>query len=227
MCVISNDDHKEFHYTETLLLAIQRFLYCEFTPLPLPALCTVAMRLFDEPLVNESTPSILNTEEHQHLAYTAALQGITVAKRPTGKWPPISATTAGVKIAVIGPNGGCKVQSETAFKDPVDGMAGSHQGSSPISSPNRLSKPDLCDAQTNMIGPYVQYGTGVEIETVYEYLAKESGSATINFARGCEIDNYDMSELPGALKIAAEADFIVLVRRTVVYVTGMLFQYAY
>eukprot|EP00117_Sycon_ciliatum_P020620 scpid42201/ scgid5928/ Periplasmic beta-glucosidase; Beta-D-glucoside glucohydrolase; Cellobiase; Gentiobiase; T-cell inhibitor len=164
-------------------------------------------RLFDHPLVNESAPSILNTEEHQQLAYEAALQGITLVKRPPGSWPPLGSSAKGGKVAIIGPNAGCPPKQGMQTSD--GGLSGREEHT----SHHVFQKDDAgyCDAQKNMIGPYAQLAE-IEVKTIEEYIsAKMNASSSVTFARGCSIESAETSDLPAALHAAADADIIVLV----------------
>eukprot|EP00117_Sycon_ciliatum_P017575 scpid50308/ scgid5819/ Periplasmic beta-glucosidase; Beta-D-glucoside glucohydrolase; Cellobiase; Gentiobiase len=173
-----------------------------------------ALRLFDEPLVNDTAPSVLNTPEHQMLAYEAALQGMTIAKYPTGQWPPI-ASTGDAYIAVLGPNGGCPDEESSFEIGELAGVNLEHgaEYAQSVSSPSRSSSAaSHCDAQTNMAGPNSQYGD-VDIKTVATYLKEKVNGSTgrVAYSRGCEIGNSSTADLEKALQLAANATHVVVV----------------
>ena len=147
--------------------------------------------------MNNSAPSILNISEHRTLAFEAALAGITIAKRPEGKWPPADWPEKAFKMAIIGPNGGC-------MEDEYD-----------YDSTKATSRKagTYCEAQTNMIGPYAEL-KDVEVATIADFLKKNAGPGVdVSFALGCDIGSDSMDQLPKALQIAAEADIIILVSK--------------
>eukprot|EP00118_Oscarella_pearsei_P023450 m.280819 g.280819 ORF g.280819 m.280819 type:complete len:152 (+) comp40636_c0_seq12:1190-1645(+) len=124
-------------------------------------------------MTDPSRIDVLNSPEHQKLAYDAAIEGLVLLqngnKSATETGVPVlpllrhnfvQSPNAPMTISFIGPNAGCTKSG------------------------------DKCDSISNMLGPYTQYNGGVTVKTVFE---AAQGSAlpsdVIKFARGCDIDN--------------------------------------
>jgi beta-glucosidase len=147
-----------------------------------------SLRLFDAPFTDESlAAAVVNAPAHRALAQTAAEEGAVLLVN-RGRTLPLKADGS-LRVAVVGPNGGC-------------GPGGSGAGTLP-----------LCDAQAAMLGNYASQGTPppTGVATVAEALAASGAAASVTFARGCNIDDDDLSLLPAAVAAAAAADVVVAV----------------
>lgn len=149
-------------------------------------------RLFDAPYVNESLAAeVVNCEAHRALAQRAAEEGtVLLINRNESGVPALPLRTdRSLRIAVVGPNGGC-------------GTGGSGSGTLP-----------LCDAQAAMLGNYnsIAFPPPTGVPTVAESLAAAGLAASVSFSRGSNIDDGDLSLVPAAVAAASESDVVVAV----------------
>lgn len=151
-----------------------------------------SLRLFDEPYVNETlAEEVVNCLAHQKVALQAAEEGIVLLTNKNN-FLPLSFNGTYQKIAILGPNGGC-------------GTNGNGSGTLP-----------LCSAQTNMLGNYAENlppssGVPTVAESFINLITNQGSSITVNYARGCNIDDNDLSLLPDAVTLATNSDVNVLV----------------
>jgi beta-glucosidase len=148
-----------------------------------------SLRLFDSPYVNESlAAAVLNCPAHRALAQRAAEEG-SVLLINGGTLLPLPRDSS-LRIAVVGPNGGC-------------GPSGDGNGTFPP-----------CEAQASMLGNYVESGHGVDptgIDTIVQAMRGSGWARSMSFDRGCNIEDGDLTLLPAAVAAAAAADVIVAV----------------
>lgn len=147
-----------------------------------------SLRLFDNPYTDETlAAAVVNAPAHRALAQTAAEEGAVLLINRNSILP--LAGGGALRLAVVGPNGGC-------------GPGGSGAGTLP-----------LCDAQAAMLGNYASQGTPppTGVATVAEALAASGAAASVTFARGCNIDDDDLSLLPAAVDAARASDVVVAV----------------
>ena len=139
--------------------------------------------IFDAPLVNATAADgIVNSAAHRALAQTAAEEGAVLLVNKGGVLP----LAHGLRLAVIGPNGGC-------------GESGSGAG--------------VCDVQSAYLGNYAPGPlplTGVQ--TVAEAIAQSGLASNVSFARGASINVHNTSLIPAAVALATSGvDAVVLV----------------
>lgn len=156
-----------------------------------------SLRLFDQPYVDESlAATVVNSPDHRALAQQVAEEGAVLLINRNNALPlPASGAQS---IAVIGPNGGC-------------GFSGSGAGNLPPSQGGALPYV-LCEAQSDMLGNYAEGmppPTGVA--TVAESIAAVAPSATVAYARGCNINDNNLTMIPAAVTLASASDVIVAV----------------
>ncbi len=140
--------------------------------------------IFDAPLVNASAADgIVNAAAHRALAQTAAEEGSVLLINKGGVLP----LARGLRVAVIGPNGGC-------------GESGSGAG--------------VCEVQSAFLGNYASGPlplTGVQ--TVAEAIAASGLASNVSFARGASINERNTTLIAAAVALATSGgiDAVVLV----------------
>lgn len=138
-------------------------------------------RLFDSPYTDESlAASVVNSAAHRAVALQVAQEGTVLLLNKGDALP--WAKGGSLRIAVVGPNGGCEGGAST------------------------------CDATAAMIGNYAEGAyppTGVQ--TVAAALSASGYAASVTFNRGCNIDDGNTSLIPAAVSAAQAADVILAV----------------
>lgn len=147
-------------------------------------------------MTDPSRVSTLNNSAHRALAYDAAVEGLVLLKnfdeknrdpvlplRPE-KYRREQNMLSPISLAIIGPNAGCDRENRGE-----------------------------CDSVRNMLGPYTQYNTDVDVKTVYQAAvdALAQDNYWVNFSRGCNIDDTKTDMIAEAVDTARRSDIAILV----------------
>ena len=94
------------------------------------------------------------------------------------------AVSPALRVALIGPNAGCESDAP--------GL-------------------NSCDAINAQLGGYTAYGARVVTLRAAVEAAAAAGGFTVSYARGCNIDDGNLTMIPGAVAAAAAADVAIVV----------------
>ena len=133
--------------------------------------------------------NVFNTQRNIDLAYQAAVESIVILKSNNNTYSLKSQFTNGLlkKLAIIGPNAHCI---------------------------NSAKSGELCDTQSNYLGPYTNSNGNITVPTVYESFLesdKYNTSISITYTKGVDIQSSDASDISNAVSLALDSDATIVV----------------